>query len=84
MARRLLHDSGNARRVSRLSLQSRRISNPLVEAAESDGGLEVWNDFALGGFDQQIIPGEHFTLIREPHVKVLGEYLARSIKSASN
>ena len=56
----------------------------LIKASESDDSSEVWSDIALDGFDQQVVPGEHFALVREPHVKVVGEYLARSINSASN
>jgi hypothetical protein len=34
-----------------------------------------WGSRALGGVDVELIPGEHETFLREPHVKVVAEKL---------
>jgi thioesterase domain-containing protein len=34
-----------------------------------------WGDFVAGGLDVQPIPGNHDTMVQEPHVRVLAEKL---------
>ena len=38
-----------------------------------------WGTLAAGGVEAHAIPGDHFTLLREPHVQVLAERLARCL-----
>ncbi|HEX5885854.1 MAG TPA: amino acid adenylation domain-containing protein [Pyrinomonadaceae bacterium] len=39
-----------------------------------------WGNFATEGVDLHIVPGDHFSMIREPHVQVLGEKLSTCIE----
>lgn len=41
-----------------------------------------WGKLASGGVDLQIVPGDHFSMIREPHVEVLSEKLRNCIDEA--
>jgi amino acid adenylation domain-containing protein len=41
--------------------------------------LRGWKRFAMQGVDLRITPGNHFTMIREPHVQVLAEELRRCV-----
>jgi thioesterase domain-containing protein len=41
---------------------------------DSQGG---WQTLALEGVEVFTVPGNHYTMVREPHVKVLAGYLAR-------
>jgi amino acid adenylation domain-containing protein len=34
-----------------------------------------WQDFITGDLDVQVVPGDHFNMLREPHVKALAERL---------
>ncbi|HXQ37619.1 MAG TPA: thioesterase domain-containing protein, partial [Anaerolineales bacterium] len=56
-----------------------RITLFRTEQAES---LKGWDKFAAGGVDLHVVPGDHFSMVREPHVKVLAEELRRSIHEA--
>ena len=38
-----------------------------------------WMRLADGGLDCQIIPGNYFTILREPHVRVLAQKLQASL-----
>ncbi|HEV7377438.1 MAG TPA: amino acid adenylation domain-containing protein, partial [Pyrinomonadaceae bacterium] len=51
-----------------------------TEPGDSERG---WDDFALEGVELLTVPGDHFTMVREPHVRVLAEYLARCVKDAT-
>ncbi|HZT57626.1 MAG TPA: thioesterase domain-containing protein, partial [Pyrinomonadaceae bacterium] len=43
-----------------------------------------WNDFALEGVELLDVPGDHFTMVRAPHVKALAESLARCLEDATS
>ena len=43
-----------------------------------------WGDLVTHGLDLQRIPGNHTTLMKEPHVQVLAEKLNSSIEEAAN
>jgi thioesterase domain-containing protein/acyl carrier protein len=46
-------------------------------------GLEnSWEEFALDGVEIHSVPGNHFTMIREPHVRALARALAHCIANA--
>jgi thioesterase domain-containing protein len=47
------------------------------DALAGPGPETEWKDFALDGLDLHIVPGNHFTTIREPHVRVLAQTLSR-------
>jgi thioesterase domain-containing protein len=42
-----------------------------------------WKGFALEGVELLETPGDHFTMVRAPHVKSLAESLARRIESVT-
>jgi thioesterase domain-containing protein/acyl carrier protein len=45
------------------------------DALAGPGPETEWKDFALDGLDLHIVPGNHFTTIREPHVRILAQTL---------
>jgi len=52
----------------------------LFQAAEQVGevhhdGTPGWGELAVGGVELQIIPGNHYTMVRKPHVQVLAQRL---------
>ncbi|HEX5884179.1 MAG TPA: thioesterase domain-containing protein, partial [Pyrinomonadaceae bacterium] len=49
------------------------------EHAKHLGPLKGWDKFATGGVDIHIIPGDHFSMVKEPHVQVLAERLRSCI-----
>lgn len=44
-------------------------------AATSHDPTLAWSDWAAGGVDSYIVPGNHATMVYEPHVEVLAEKL---------
>jgi thioesterase domain-containing protein len=50
----------------------RRVSEPRF--------LKEWSKLTTHGVDAQIIPGDHFAMIRQPHVNVLAERLRNCIQ----
>jgi aspartate racemase len=46
--------------------------------------MAVWSQLALGGVDIHEIPGNHVTLIEEPHVQVLAERLRTALERAAS
>jgi thioesterase domain-containing protein len=50
---------------------------PLFRAVEYDFG---WSLFARGGVDVQIVPGAHYNILEEPHVRLLAQKLAESLE----
>jgi thioesterase domain-containing protein len=42
--------------------------------------LKEWSKLAKGGVDAHVIPGDHFSMIRAPHVQVLAERLRTCIQ----
>jgi thioesterase domain-containing protein len=42
-----------------------------------------WEDYALEGMELLHVPGDHFTMVREPNVKVLAAHLARCVVKAT-
>jgi thioesterase domain-containing protein len=41
-----------------------------------------WRQLATEGVDLHVVPGDHFSMLREPHVEVLAEQLRKSIQQA--
>ncbi len=39
------------------------------------GKPPAWRELALGGPDVQVIAGNHYTIVREPNVEILGRQL---------
>jgi thioesterase domain-containing protein len=58
----------------------------LFRAMETTPGYEErdlgWTRFAAGGVDLHEVPGNHETLLREPHVRVLAHALTRCLADA--
>ncbi|HXQ69833.1 MAG TPA: thioesterase domain-containing protein, partial [Pyrinomonadaceae bacterium] len=44
--------------------------------------VKGWEGLATEGIDVHVIPGDHFSIIREPHVQVLGAQLSKCIDEA--
>ena len=45
--------------------------------------LKGWGRLARG-IDLHVVPGDHFSMLREPHVSVLAEQLRKSIQQATS
>jgi thioesterase domain-containing protein len=52
------------------------------EPLPGSGLQSSWEDYALEGVEIHSVPGNHFTMIREPHVRVLARALAHCIANA--
>jgi thioesterase domain-containing protein/acyl carrier protein len=50
--------------------------------AERGDAQRGWEDFTLEGVELLDVPGDHFTMVRAPHVKALAEALARCLENA--
>jgi len=44
--------------------------------------FQKWSELAVGGVEMKMIPGNHFTIVREPHVKILAEQLMTTLEEA--
>jgi aspartate racemase len=44
--------------------------------------IDDWYDLAVGGLDVRLVPGDTFTMWREPHVQILAEQLKVSLDEA--
>ena len=51
-------------------------TEPRVDLLEATGG---WESIASGGVESHVVPGNHFTLVREPHVQHLSDQLKACI-----
>lgn len=51
------------------------------QTQESAGYLQRWSELAAGGLEIHDIPGNHDTLMAEPHVSVLAEKLRRCLQT---
>ncbi len=49
---------------------------PALEAAQL---VDRWGTLASGGVEVLKAPGDHFTMLRQPHVEVLGRELRRRL-----
>ena len=49
-------------------------------AAISQDATMGWGELAAGGVGSYTVPGNHFTMLREPHVEVLAERLKTSLQ----
>jgi len=45
--------------------------------------LKGWGQLASGGVDLHVVPGDHFSMLREPHVSILAEQLRACIQQAT-
>ncbi|HEY0077786.1 MAG TPA: amino acid adenylation domain-containing protein [Pyrinomonadaceae bacterium] len=52
---------------------------PGTIAKAKPAALEAWRELARGGFEIEEVPGEHFTILKEPNVGVLAEKLAERL-----
>jgi len=43
-----------------------------------------WNSFALGGIDSFEVPGDHDSMVLEPHVRVLGDKVGQVLRAAQD
>jgi thioesterase domain-containing protein/acyl carrier protein len=53
-----------------------------LDPATPDESAADWRDHATEGVDVYIVPGNHFTLLQEPHVSVLAERLSAVLDDA--
>jgi thioesterase domain-containing protein len=60
---------------------SQRVSDDR-EGVPARDPFKGWSAFATEGIDLQVIPGDHFSMLREPHVSVLAERLRTTIESS--
>jgi thioesterase domain-containing protein len=59
----------------------------LLEASEppnaaAAAGLVAWEALALGGVDRDVVPGDHYSMLREPRVRQLAGSLAERLEAA--
>jgi thioesterase domain-containing protein len=50
---------------------------------QGDDPTHGWAQLAAGGVDVHEVPGQHLTLLRQPHVRVLAEKLDACLRAAS-
>ena len=60
----------------------------LFKASENLSGSPIdatlgWSDWAEGGVDVQIVPGNHATMVYKPNVETLAEKLAACIEQVN-
>jgi thioesterase domain-containing protein len=81
--------------VLQTNLQARQSYRPqeypgpitLLRASERSGVVPQdstlgWGKLATGGVEVQTVPGNHYTMLREPHVQVLAERLRAILRAA--
>ena len=60
----------------------------LLEAADGAGatanGAVAWDDLALGGVHRDVVPGDHFSMLRAPRVRDLARALAARLEAAES
>jgi thioesterase domain-containing protein len=81
----LLRSDLRATQVYQLERYPGRIT--FFKASESPAGGSVdptmgWSDWASGGVEVHLIPGNHANLMYEPHVAVLAEQLTACLDQA--
>lgn len=78
----------NVRAAGRYRPSTSAVSLVLFHAAERGRGVAdvaaEWSRLATGNVETYEVPGDHFTLLRKPHVSVVAERLRESIASVSN
>jgi thioesterase domain-containing protein/acyl carrier protein len=57
-----------------------KASEPLGESATDPA--EDWISLAMDGVEVREIPGDHFAIMREPHVRILAEHLNECLQQA--
>jgi amino acid adenylation domain-containing protein len=65
----------------KVTLFRAKIGSPRRYALDPIGG---WGEFALGGVDAIDVPGDHMTLIKEPHLPVLAAKLKACLDKAQD
>ncbi|HQW88042.1 MAG TPA: hypothetical protein PLH93_12670, partial [Flavobacteriales bacterium] len=56
----------------------------VMKAERSWGPKEMgWEGLALGGLEVRMVPGDHYDLIKEPHVSALANELRRTMERAT-
>jgi thioesterase domain-containing protein len=52
----------------------------LLRTSDSTGPVDMgWADLARGGVDVRSVPGNHYNMVKEPHVAALAEELKRCV-----
>ena len=69
-------------RASRGRITLFKAHEPLTESA-GDPATD-WLPLALDGIEVREVPGDHFAMMREPHVRVLAEHLNECLQQASD
>jgi thioesterase domain-containing protein/acyl carrier protein len=54
-----------------------------VRAAENDAGdmSKDWRELALGGVDVHQLPGDHYSILKQPHVDALAQCIERQLQN---
>ena len=71
-------------RAARLGYQPAQLRAPVAlfqaeERDEKDESLQFWRNLAGGGFETHVVPGDHVTMMAQPHVQVLAQILAQTL-----
>ena len=82
-----LHRLGDAFSKARKSYEPEAYQGRITcflndEFSNNKRRIDDWHDLALGGLDVLLVPGNTFTMWREPHVKKLAEQLKGSLDEA--
>ncbi len=76
----------NSHRAARLAYHPGRHTAPVVLfQAEDDrkagpDWAQFWRETAGGAFETQVVPGDHVTIMAQPHVEILAEALKASLR----
>jgi thioesterase domain-containing protein len=56
---------------------------PNAEGIAAGDPTKGWGNWASGGVELHTVPGDHYSVVREPHVKVLAEKLLVCLRNAT-
>jgi thioesterase domain-containing protein len=65
-------------RITLLSVEDDRVQDDQLQDSGGDK-LRGWENLTTSGVDLHVIPGNHFSVLREPHVEALAQRLVHCI-----
>jgi len=75
----------NVRAMNNYSLHSSDQSVVYFRASETPERFsKVWTKWSGGGIQFHLVPGDHFTMLRRPGVRIIAETLRRYLSMSSN
>jgi thioesterase domain-containing protein len=75
----------NFRAMNNYSIQTSKQAVVYFRASETPERVsKLWTTWADGGIQFHLVPGDHFTILRRPNVRIIAETLERYISMNSN